>query len=100
MSSGKLDRNVLSPRKVVKKRQLIRRCLNGRRTTQYRERKAHFGELVQMDRSHHGWFDGQEDKACLMDMVDDATGRTLSLMSPEETTEAGYRNSTSQFPTG
>jgi len=66
----------------------------------YRERKAHFGELVQMDGSHHGWFDGQEDKACLMDMVDDATGRTLSLMSPEETTEAGYRNSTSQFPTG
>ena len=53
-----------------------------------------------MDRSHHGWFDGQEDKACLMDMVDDATVRTLSLMSPEETTEAGYRNSASQFPTG
>jgi len=53
-----------------------------------------------MDGSHHGWFDGQEDKACLMDMVDDATGRTLSLMSPEETTEAGYRNSTSQFSTG
>jgi predicted transcriptional regulator len=39
-----------------------------------------------MDRSHHGWFDGQEDKACLMNMVDDATGRILSLMSPEETT--------------
>jgi hypothetical protein len=31
MSSRKLDRNVLFPREVVKKRQLIRRCLNGRR---------------------------------------------------------------------
>jgi len=31
MSSRKLDRNVLFPRKVVKKRQLARRCLNGRR---------------------------------------------------------------------
>ena len=57
----------------------------------YRERKAHFGELVQMDGSHHGWFDDQGDKVCLMDMVDDATGRTLSLMSAEETTEAAMR---------
>jgi len=31
MSSRKLDRNVLFSRKVVKKGQLIRRCLNGRR---------------------------------------------------------------------
>jgi hypothetical protein len=31
MSSRKLDRNVLFSRKVVKKRQLIRRCLNERR---------------------------------------------------------------------
>jgi transposase len=58
---------------------------------QWRERKAHFGELVQMDGSHHRWFDGQEDKACLMDMVDDATGRTLPLMSEEETTVAAMQ---------
>jgi len=32
MSSVELDRNVLSPRIVVKKRQLERRCLNGRRS--------------------------------------------------------------------
>jgi hypothetical protein len=40
MSSGKLDRNVLSPRKVVKKRQLIRRCLDGRRTTRHEPERA------------------------------------------------------------
>jgi transposase len=57
----------------------------------WRERKAHFGELVQMDGSHHTWFDGQEDRACLMDMVDDATGKTLALMSQEETTVAAMR---------
>lgn len=50
-----------------------------------RERMAHFGELVQMDGSHHQWFDGSEEKACLMNMVDDATGITLVLMSGEET---------------
>ena len=31
MSSAGLDRNVLFPRKVVKKRHLARRCQNGRR---------------------------------------------------------------------
>jgi len=58
---------------------------------EWRERKAHFGELVQMDGSHHRWFNGQGDEACLMDMVDDATGKTLSLMSEEETTVAAMQ---------
>ena len=55
---------------------------------QQRERKAHFGELVQMDGSHHRWFEGSKEEACLMDMIDDATGETLALMSKEETTVA------------
>jgi len=54
----------------------------------YRERRAHFGELVQMDGSHHAWFGPDHSKACLMNMVDDATGRTMGLMSAQETTEA------------
>ena len=53
-----------------------------------REQKAHFGELVQMDGSHHQWFSGRKGKSCLVDMVDDATGRTLALMRREETTKA------------
>ena len=55
---------------------------------QRRERKAHFGELVQIDGSHHDWFEDRGEKGCLMDMVDDATGITLSLISREETTKA------------
>jgi len=47
--------------------------------------------MVQMDGSHHKWFYGQEDKDCLMNMVDDATGRTLALMSEEETTVAAMQ---------
>lgn len=70
---------------------LWKRQRNRPKHRQWRERKAHFGELVQMDGSHHGWFNAQEDKDCLMDMVDDATGRTLSLMSEEETTVAAMR---------
>jgi len=56
-----------------------------------RERRAHFGELVQMDGSHHAWFGSDHPKACLMNMVDDATGTTLSLMAHQETTEAAMR---------
>ena len=54
----------------------------------WRERKAHFGELVQMDGSHHRWFGPDGGEACLMNMVDDAKGTTLSFMAEEETTEA------------
>lgn len=53
-----------------------------------RERRAHFGELLQMDGSHHKWFEDRGEKGCLMDMVDDATGKTLALLSEEETTRA------------
>lgn len=56
-----------------------------------RARRAHFGELVQMDGSHHLWFGPDKAKACLMNMVDDATGDTLGLMDKEETTEAAMR---------
>lgn len=56
-----------------------------------RERKGHFGELVQMDGSHHRWFGGDQAEACLMEMVDDATGKTMALMAEEETTELAMR---------
>lgn len=56
-----------------------------------REPKQHFGEMVQLDGSHHEWFEQRAGKACLMSMVDDATGTTLVLMSEEETSEAAMR---------
>jgi transposase len=55
-----------------------------------RPRKQRFGELVQMDGSHHEWF-GSGKRCCLMSMVDDATGRRHSLLAEEETTEAAMR---------
>jgi transposase-like protein len=52
---------------------------------QRRERKAHFGELVQMDGSFHDWFEGRGPRGCLMNMVDDATGTVEARMGKEET---------------
>lgn len=54
----------------------------------WRERRAHFGELVQLDGSHHNWFGDGHPRTCLVNMVDDATGTTLSMMAEEETTKA------------
>ena len=52
---------------------------------QRRERKAHFGELVQLDGSFHLWYEARALRGCLMNLVDDATGRTLARLGGEET---------------
>lgn len=53
-----------------------------------RERKAHFGEMVQLDGSFHEWFEGRGPRGCLMNLVDDATGTTLCRLGEQETTWA------------
>jgi transposase-like protein len=45
-----------------------------RKHRQWRERKPHFGEMIQMDGSHHDWFEGRGPKSVLMGYIDDATG--------------------------
>lgn len=70
------------------KAKLWRKRRQRARHRSWRERRAHFGELVQMDGSHHQWFEQRGPKSCLMNMVDDATGRTLTLMAAEETSFA------------
>jgi transposase len=52
---------------------------------QRRERKPHFGELVQLDGSFHDWFEGRGPRGCLMDMVDDASSATQARLGKEET---------------
>ena len=52
---------------------------------QRRERKWHFGELVQLDGSFHDWFEGRGPRGCLMNMVDDATSATQARLGKEET---------------
>jgi transposase len=50
-----------------------------------RERKAHFGELVQLDGSFHPWFEDRGAPSCLLTLVDDATGRSLGRLGAQET---------------
>ena len=50
-----------------------------------RERKAHFGELVQLDGSFHAWCEDRGPQSCLLTLVDDATGRTFGRFGAQET---------------
>jgi hypothetical protein len=60
------------------------------RHRQWRERKPCLGAMVQLDGSHHDWFEGRRDKCVLMVMVDDATNRVWAQFFEEETTHASY----------
>ena len=53
-----------------------------------RARREHFGALLQLDGSHHAWLEERGEKGCLMNLVDDATGRGMFLFASEETTWA------------
>ena len=52
---------------------------------QRRERRRHFGELVQMDGSFHDWLEGRGSEGCLMNMTDDATSAVELRLGEEET---------------
>ncbi len=54
-----------------------RRVRKGRRHRQWRERKGHRGEMVQIDGSHHAWFEDRGESCVLMGYIDDATGDVL-----------------------
>jgi transposase len=60
-----------------------------RRVFQTRERRARFGELIQIDGSPHAWFEARGPKCTLIVFIDDATSRLVGLrFVPAETTRA------------
>lgn len=61
-----------------------------RKHKEYRKRRdarKHFGELLQIDGSDHHWFGKNRGRACLLNIVDDATTKTLSQLAKGETVE-------------
>ena len=96
LASEKLEERGWSVARETLRRWLISaglwtRCRKRHQHRSRRERREHFGELVQMDGSPHHWFGEERPEACLMNMVDDAQGTTLSLMASAETTEVAMR---------
>ena len=83
---------------VEVKRETLRRWLigdgqwrvgrKGRIHRKKRKRRAHFGQMLQIDASDHAWFEERGPRAMLMVLVDDATGRIMLHMAEQETTHA------------
>jgi transposase len=75
---------------LLKERGLWQRRRRRGRHRSRRERRASFGSLIQMDGSHHDWFEGRAAKCVLMVMIDDATNQTFARFYPGETTQAAF----------
>ena len=75
---------------LLKERGLWRRVRRRGRHRKRRERRACLGSMVQMDGSHHDWFEGRGQRCVLMVMIDDATNRTWARFYAAETTEAAF----------
>jgi transposase len=52
----------------------------------WRARKAHVGELVQVDGSHHDWFEGRGPRCVLLAYIDDASSRVFARFYTHEGT--------------
>lgn len=62
----------------------------GRRHRQWRPRKHHFGEMIQIDGSHHDWFEGRGPECVLMGYIDDATGKAFGRFYDYEGTMPAF----------
>ncbi len=63
-----------------------KRVRKSRAHRQWRERRPHFGEMVQVDGSHHDWFEQRGSRCVFMGYIDDATGNTFGRFYPFEGT--------------
>jgi len=59
-------------------------------THQLRERRACFGELIQIDGSPHDWFEGRAEACVLLVFIDDATGQLVQLRFVESESFFSY----------
>jgi hypothetical protein len=84
---------VISPNTLtglLKERGLWERRRRRGKHRKRRERRSCFGSMVQMDGSHHEWFEGRGPKCVLMVLIDDATSRTYARFYPAEAMEAAF----------
>lgn len=84
------DHGILVPvptlRRWMLKGKLWSRTRKTKKIFRRRDRREHFGELVQLDGSFHDWFEGRGPVACLISIIDDATGKIVGKFNKEETT--------------
>jgi Integrase core domain. len=52
-----------------------------------RERKSYFGLMLQIDGSHHDWFENRGMRCTLLTCIDDATGKIMARFAQGESTQ-------------
>ena len=72
----------------------IPRSKRMKRPYQPRYNRDCYGELIQIDGSHHDWFEGRAAKCCLLVFIDDATGKLQHLRFCESESAFDYMIST------
>lgn len=60
------------------------RARKGRRHRRRRPRRTELGRMVQIDGSHHAWFEDRGPTCCLFVIIDDASNRSYFRFAPEE----------------
>jgi transposase len=84
-SEDRIELSATTVRRWMLAEGLWSRARRARPHRRRRERREHFGELVQMDGSFHEWLEGRGPRGCLMNLVDDATSTTLCRLGEQET---------------
>jgi hypothetical protein len=56
----------------------------GRKHRKKRPRHSAIGSLIQLDGSHHTWFEDRAPACCLIVFIDDASGRVFMRLAPSE----------------
>ncbi len=94
----KLSLSVESVRKMMIEENLWKpRKLKKVVTHQLRERRACFGELVQIDGSPHDWFEGRAETCVLLVFIDDATGKLLQLQFVDSESFFSYAQAAAEY---
>lgn len=74
-------------RKWLRQRSITTSLRKKRPHRRKRERRSCYGELLQFDGSHHDWFEARGAECCLLNCVDDATGRVYLKFALSENTQ-------------
>ena len=84
-SEDQIELSVTTVRRWMLAEGLWSRERKARQHRKRRDRREHFGELVQLDGSFHEWLEKRGPRGCMMNLVDDATSTTLCRLGEQET---------------
>jgi hypothetical protein len=98
VEKDKLKLSVESVRKIMIEEDLWKpRKLKKVVTHQLRERRACFGELVQIDGSPHDWFEGRAEACVLLVFIDDASGKLVQLQFVDSESFFSYAQAAEEY---